>query len=329
MNKNNNDNSLRLSNNNRKTSKILNDCDLPHFIKSKENAKEFNKIKDKIYLEEFSFLKQYIDNNEYDSSVLGIFGKWGIGKSSLVKLVQNKITSNDIQNRKSLFIWINVWNLSDKSDNKQISLKKKVIKEMHNFLFEKANERLAHGKRIDFTSDDIEYKQKKRLKNIRIGLFLFTVFWACILITMLSLILVFKEYSIVSGLGLFTIAFTSIWGQYYYNEQKSAKIMKMSVLDTNYDYENHMLLLLKKLEKSDKVKRIIFVFHGLEQLISSELYDVLNSIRVFLNKKNIKYIILIDEKNCYLLLKMQEKIIRLVVIVQQIILVNTLIIHYD
>ncbi|WP_342189943.1 P-loop NTPase fold protein [Spiroplasma endosymbiont of Dilophus febrilis] len=167
--------------------------------------------------------------------------------------------------------------------------------EMHNFLFEKANERLAHGKRIDFTSDDIEYKQKKRLKNVRIGLFLFTVFWAFILVTMLSLILVFKEYSIVSGLGLFTIAFTSIWGQYY-NEQRSAKIMKMSVLDTNYDYENHMLLLLQKLEKSDKVKRIIFVFHGLDQLISSELYDVLNSIRVFLNKKNIKYIILIDER---------------------------------
>src|SRR5215212_10576865 len=53
------------------------------------------------------------DDEPSDGTALtiGIFGSWGIGKTTLLKLVQNELTDQGTES-----IWVNVWKLGNEED---------------------------------------------------------------------------------------------------------------------------------------------------------------------------------------------------------------------
>lgn len=113
------------------------------FIQKRENSEYYQKSQYKV------FLRKYISDSKYDGSVLGVFSPMGTGKTSLLKSVQESFIEDKVNH--FYFINVNVWNIIEDEDNKQFSLRKKIIKEMHRLTFNNFKEKINYGRRIDYS----------------------------------------------------------------------------------------------------------------------------------------------------------------------------------
>lgn len=106
-----------------------------------EPTKDFIKLSDTIV----SFIK----GSDPKFSV-GIFGDWGTGKSTLMKLVENKINeNNDRKNGKILTIWFNAWRYEREEELATIALMKTIAYAMAGHpIYNKISESIWNGIKV-------------------------------------------------------------------------------------------------------------------------------------------------------------------------------------
>lgn len=246
----------------------------------------FNKkIKNtQLFLQEIIFLKKYINDNNFNGAVLGILGNNDKDKIHLIKSLESEL------NNEVIFVNINIPQIIDFKDYQYTSLKREVIKELHKIAFNQVDETLFFGKRVDFGATDLVNKHKKRLKKLRLTLIISLVLIIIAVVTFISYAIINENHDIMSAPTIVTLLFGHIW-THYYNEQKLCKTIHYDILKTNYEYYNHVVLILKKLAHH----KIVFVFNGIDDLDQEQIFNVLNELWFFLGHNNIKVIILLND----------------------------------
>lgn len=111
---------------------------------------------------------------------------------------------------KITFINIDISKIIDHNDSENMSLKRKIIKELHKIVFDKAEERLFYGKRVDFSSMDLLDKYKKRLSKLKIILFLSIIAAIAILVLFVWLAINFKEAGLITGMSIFVLLISNV-----------------------------------------------------------------------------------------------------------------------
>ncbi|WP_346350323.1 P-loop NTPase fold protein [Spiroplasma endosymbiont of Calodromius spilotus] len=277
------------------------------FIEKRENSEYYQKSQYKV------FLRKYISDSKYDGSVLGVFSPMGTGKTSLLKSVQESFIEDKVN--QPYFINVNVWNIIEDEDNKQFSLRKKIIKEMHRLTFNNFKEKINYGRRIDYSINnepsDVHKKHffKKRTWMVFGTLAILISFAILFILNLHYKWLLVSDSSFLPVAWIFASVFPFMWSQYF-SGKITTKKSDQDLLTSNYDYEEHLEALLNRMNKItllNKIKmfflnktkidkKIVFIFDGLDQITSNEIYEVLRTIRIFLNKNNVKYLILLDEQ---------------------------------
>lgn len=240
-------------------------------------------------------LTNYIISNSYYGSTLGVFGKWGSGKSSLLKAVEMNINKNNKNNKNDKqLIWIKVWNIIDNNDSEHTSIRNKIIKEMYiQLIKEKDLKNLDYANEISFSKSN-----KRKLKFIKLMTISFMLIIVGTLFTAFMLylkkVITLEFFQTLMPSTLLTAGITVI-STIYFNIKGAIPHAKYKQLENNYFYERALKEILAK-NSLNKNSDIIFIFDDLDQLDNAQVFEVLKNIKVFLNHKKIKSIFLLDEQ---------------------------------
>jgi hypothetical protein len=223
---------------------------------------------------------------------IGIFGKWGVGKSTIVNLLKEKL-KNEIRKNKIKFLEIRVWKYDENT------LRRKFIVKIAEGL----------GLPIDTVYQEIYYDKEyeNALINMKDILSLILnkksfVFWS--LVIFFSLWILFRIINIIGfGESIFTIIslkieqvlvlplFISIitWA---FAIIKEAKIkLKVSKYDSEEQFENKFI----ELVKNDRSTKIIFI-DDLDRCSKEKVVKTIETIKTFLEVESCIFIIACDDE---------------------------------
>ena len=241
------------------------------------------------------------NKDEQPSFNIGIFGKWGVGKSSIVELFKNRIEKNDLlanstgkpfcdDKNKIAFIKIPVWKYTKQTE----SLRKK-------FIF-----RIGRELEMDLNDlkDDI-YGAKEKiitpfLKEFKIDFSLFPINFTCISLIAISIIYIILVLSkiilpeaIIKSINNMIIPTPFILGivEWIRKLIRSTQIkISFSRFDSLEQFEEKFIDTLE----SKKCKKVIFI-DDLDRCPKDKVIETLETIKAFLEVYNCIFIIACDQ----------------------------------
>ena len=249
-----------------------------------------------------SVLKEIVDKQKTPLNI-GIFGKWGVGKSSIVslytelikdKLVQNKGDTNSFE--KIAFVKIPVWKYTQKG-----SLRNKFMFKIADALFidiDKLKEKI-YGTRTVITSlllkptylfDELKELKKNVPWKLLIFSFILTTILICIFVKYFNVKNFTDILSIILTYCLFSIAPSIL--MFLFKVFQSAKVkIAYSKFDSAEQFENEFAIMVKK----TKCKKIIFI-DDLDRCSIDKVVETLETIKTFLDIPTCAFIIACDNK---------------------------------
>jgi len=252
-----------------------------NFIEDKEleNLDKFDLLDAKKY----AITLQRIIENSKTPLTIGVFGEWGSGKSSIINTVKNNIDNNKIK-----FIVYDAWKYN------RDSFRRMFLKELARQLKLKMNEKFE-----SFYVDKNESLEVLKGINwklifviilgiaILIDLLKFKNVETAIVLTFIATIIgivgkdMFNKYSItINHIRLFA---PEQFEEIYY------EIIK-SIFETSF---NPIKWVKEKI--NGKIEKIIIVIDNLDRCDDNTIYELLTTIKTFLQKENVIFIIPIDD----------------------------------
>lgn len=219
-----------------------------------------------------NLLKEYLTNKELLPLTIGVFGDWGSGKSSIMRMLEEKFKSDE----KILTIYFNGW-LFEGYEDAKISLLENIILELsrHESLNEKVKSKiLSLLSRIDYmklASDGV----KKYGKNI------IDIFTTGGVITAIE-----AGYSMLSKDLTDAKLTPDLINQYIKDEQNNKT--KTTIKSFRQDFAE-----LIALTNFDSV--VIFI-DDLDRCMPERVIDTLEAIKLFLSVENTAFVIGADER---------------------------------
>lgn len=226
---------------------------------------------------------------------IGIFGKWGVGKSSIVNLLKDKL-NNDIKRKKITFIEVKVWKYDEK-----ISLTRKFIVNIA--------EGLGLSDDLNDLNKEIYYDREFETALLNFKEIVSTIFnrksialW--IMTGSLALLILFRILNIINVENpivnrIFKIGEDSVliplvpaiffWIIEIINKAKLK--LKIGRYDSDEQFENKFIELVKK----DKSKKIIFI-DDLDRCSKEKVVKALETIKTFLDVETCIFIIACDDE---------------------------------
>ncbi len=246
-------------------------------------------------------LKNIIDKQEAPLNI-GIFGKWGVGKSSIVSLYKRLIKDRLVKNardtnnpQKFAFIDVPVWKYTQKG-----SLRNKFMFKIAEELFvdiDKLKERI-YGTRTVITSllskPEYLFDELKRIrKNFPWILLLTGLGVATILAIILSKFLDFKSIGDVSSIiWIYCLSVIPSIIRFVVQVFRSAKVrISYSKFDSDEQFENEFIGMVE----NKKCKKTIFV-DDLDRCPIDKVLETVETIKTFLDIPSCVFIIACDNE---------------------------------
>lgn len=241
-------------------------------------------------------IKNIIDNCQNEQLNIGLFGKWGVGKTTIINLLKNRIDNS----KKYKTVMFECW----KYTNEPISLKRKFLLEVAKQTGEPVDELIESlyikGNR-QINNQSIlksESNLKKSIKEMFKGLLCSSII---ILIAEVIFYLFLFRWLHIEGQMSIPLFFNAIVvGVIYY----VVKILRDYTSNVTITKSNENLESLEQFEKSFKklinnfVKnnnKIIVFVDDLDRCQSKKVIEVLETIKTFMNIKNCIFIIACDD----------------------------------
>lgn len=223
---------------------------------------------------------------------IGIFGKWGVGKSTIVNLLKERL-KGDIAKNKIKFLEIRVWKYEENS------LRRKFIVKIAEGL----------GLPIDDIYHDVYYDKEYENTLVNVRDIVTTIlnrksiaFWSLIIsfllwITFRLINIIGINNQLINSISIKVEQFITIplfisivtW---IFSIIKEAKIkLKIGKYDSQEQFENKFIELVKK----DKSKKIIFI-DDLDRCSKEKVVKVIETIKTFLDVESCIFIIACDDE---------------------------------
>lgn len=243
-------------------------------------------------------IKNIIDNCQNEQLNIGLFGKWGVGKTTIINLLKNEIDNS----KKYKTVLFGCWKYS----NEPVSLKRKFLLEVAKQIGEPIDELIESlyikGNR-QINNQSIlksESNLKKSIKEMFKGLLFSSVI--VLFAEVIFYLFLFHRLNI-EGQTSIPLFFNAIFaGVIYY----VVKILRDYSSNVTITKSNENLESLEQFEKSfqklindfvnKKSNKIVVFVDDLDRCQSKKVIEVLETIKTFINIKNCIFIIACDDK---------------------------------
>lgn len=213
-------------------------------------------------------------NKRMNPLTIGLFGSWGVGKSTLLKLIENKIQVTDPSQRKIVCISLNSWMFEGYDDAKSAIMESLLRKlEENETAFEKLKENVT--------------SLIKRIDIFRIG----------------SLAI---KYGLPVAMSLWNPAAVPFAAATYFTSEKTENIiddaksvMKPKEKDEHESMIQNIRLFRKEFEKllSDSgIDNLVIMIDDLDRCTPDRIIETLEAIKLFLSVNKTTFIIAIDDR---------------------------------
>ena len=218
-------------------------------------------------------------NPEYKPLTIGVFGIWGAGKSTLIKLVENKIKEN-AEAGKNICININAWSFEGYEDAK-IAVMEALLRELH-----------------EVAPEGLKDKLKSLLKKIDIfKLSTKTVSMAAPIVASLAtgnplpivLGLTGTAEDIGKGIQKASDALSKVQSDYLKDDKSSG---------SNESIVNNVRNFRREFERSlddEEIDNVVVLIDDLDRCQPDRIIDTLEAIKLFLAVNKMTFVIAADE----------------------------------
>ncbi|MEJ9219793.1 P-loop NTPase fold protein [Paenibacillus glucanolyticus] len=225
---------------------------------------------------------------------IGLFGPWGSGKTSVIKLLENKIESDSNISEKYLIKTLSVWKFADDAP----SLHRKIVRQVQAELgvvndeglsVESTNTETATGSGI------FSLLIKSRLFKMSALVYLLILTATFVVNIVVNLpgfngILVTLTSAATAALVISSLKVFS--GNFQISNQVARKNIALQHSD---QYEARFEASVEQYLKENNGKNLILVFDDLDRLPPKQLLAALNTIKTFLHSSNCAFILPCDE----------------------------------
>lgn len=242
-------------------------------------------------------IKNIIDNCQNEQLNIGLFGKWGVGKTTIINLLKNRIDNSEEYKTVMFECW--------KYSNEPISLKRK-------FLLEVAKQT---GEPVDELIESLYIKGNRQINNQSIlksesnlkksikGMFKGLLFSSVIILfaEVIFYLFLLSRLHIEGQISIPLFFNAIVAGVIYY----VVKILKDYTSNVTITKSNENLESLEQFEKSfqklindfanKKSNKIIIFVDDLDRCQSKKVIEALETIKTFMNIKNCIFIIACDD----------------------------------
>lgn len=241
-------------------------------------------------------IKDLITNSHNKNLNVGLFGKWGVGKTTIINLLKNQFEMD----KSFKTVMFECWKYS----NEPISLKRKFLievakqtgestNELMESLYIKGNRQISKQSMLSCDVklwDSVKQLMKEFVKTLGIIL----------VIELFTFIFLYKLLGVEGNLSLSLVFNTVVLAILYY----AVKILKDYTTNVTITKSNENLESLEQFEKAftnlinkfvkDKNKIVVFV-DDLDRCQSKKVIEILETIKTFMNLKNCIFIIACDD----------------------------------
>lgn len=225
---------------------------------------------------------------------IGLFGPWGSGKTSVIKLLENKINSDTNTSEKYLLKTLSVWKFADDAP----SLHRKIVRQVQAELGVVNEEGLSiESSNTDTAMGSGIFALFIKNKSFRISAIFYILFLVAIIVTNVVihlprvnaiLLALISPATFALGIGALKI----FLGNFQITNQVGRKTLALLHSD---QYEARFEASVEQYLKKNNGKKLILVFDDLDRLPPKQLLAALNTIKTFLHSSNCAFILPCDE----------------------------------
>ncbi|MEK5358227.1 P-loop NTPase fold protein [Paenibacillus sp. FSL L8-0709] len=225
---------------------------------------------------------------------IGLFGPWGSGKTSVIKLLENKINSDTNTSEKYLLKTLSVWKFADDAP----SLHRKIVRQVQAELGVVNEEGLSiESSNTDTAMGSGIFALFIKNKSFRISAIFYILFLVAIIVTNVVihlprvnaiLLALISPATFALGIGALKI----FLGNFQITSQVGRKTLALLHSD---QYEARFEASVEQYLKKNNGKKLILVFDDLDRLPPKQLLAALNTIKTFLHSSNCAFILPCDE----------------------------------
>ncbi|QNN42614.1 KAP family P-loop NTPase fold protein [Pedobacter roseus] len=228
---------------------------------------------------------------------IGLFGKWGVGKSTVIELLEKNVLAKDIANEDICFIRVNVWKYHSVT-----SIRNKIFYQIGKVLDVEEKVRSIYESSTT-TSSKTNYKgffetlfgnrfSKNKFENYAVTAILLVTFFIALfclhkLIPQLGLV-ASQGISILVSVGLTKLVFDNFMKTFVHT---TAVVSKPFESEEQFE---HAVIDLFNAEKFVKMKKILFI-DDLDRCSSDKVLMTLETIKTFLQINNCVFIVACDQ----------------------------------
>lgn len=230
-----------------------------------DNVSDLDLLNYRPYLE---ILLDLVEDKNLSNCCVGLFGNWGIGKSTLINFLENEIV-----NKENIeIININAWLLEDFTNTKTLLLKM-VLEDLEKLISK-------------YKVSKVKFKKLKNSVNY------FNVS-TDVLPELISFMLGNMSNNLLSMNILQKLKNKLINKDYTIDQDKlKSKYLKMESVNEIRDFKKN----LEDLLKESKLKKIVIVLDDLDRCSPDKILEILDVTKLFLSIEKIIFIIAIDER---------------------------------
>lgn len=231
-------------------------------------------------------IRNDIDGDKKKSITIGIFGKWGVGKTSVINLLrfeELKEKENEL-----VYIDIPIWKYSDSK-----SIRRKFIYQIAEKLNQKDEIKKLYYQITTEGSLTFIKKIKELVKELRSDLERLIYFMFILFIVAIVAFVIFKEIGLNNFYLFYNSAISIAIVGFIYKLIQDIKFSKTSETQKVFEGEEQFEHLVEKcLSKSNEKK--IFIIDDLDRCDSSKILSVFEVIKNFISIENCVFLIACD-----------------------------------
>ncbi|OMD60670.1 hypothetical protein BSK62_25255 [Paenibacillus odorifer] len=226
---------------------------------------------------------------------IGLFGPWGSGKTSVIKLLENKIHSDSKTRDKYLIKTLSVWKFADDSP----SLHRKIVRQVQSELGVDNEEGLS----VELTNTETATGSGLFSLLVKSKLFKISALIYVLLLVLSILLNIVADIPKINGIltAIMSPAAVALmlsgFGKLLSGNFQISNLMtrKNMALLHNDQYEARFETCVNQYLQKNNGKKLILVFDDLDRLPPEQLLAALNTIKTFLHSNNCAFILPCDE----------------------------------
>ena len=221
---------------------------------------------------------------------IGLFGKWGTGKTSIVKMLLNRIRNNKKLSRTAKCLYFDAWKYSDES------LRTQLLIELDRELGEPLGKDTIIDVLYNVREEEIEDKSKNISDKIHDFFPNLRILWISVVVIFVIDLLILLFSNIEIAYAVTAIAIPPLLAELISKiNSMDISVKKMQILPKR-EWTGEFEDLFKTIVDNAEAKKIVIIIDNVDRCRSQTVVQILALLRTFMNISKCIYIIPCDDE---------------------------------